>query len=182
MYNDVDRVLIDKDGIDAMTARLGEEITKDYEGKDLVVLGVLKGGFIFTADLVRKINIPVEIDFIAASSYGSGTKTTGVVHLKKDTEISLEGKHLLIVEDIVDSGVTLSYLKKFFESRKPISVKICTAFDKPARRIAKELKIDYVGAVIEDEFVIGYGLDYDEKMRNIPELCVLKRSVYEQED
>lgn len=182
MYNDIERVMIDKKSLDEMVARLGEEITNDYKGKELVILGVLKGGFIFTADLVRKINVPAEIDFIAASSYGSGTKTTGVVHLKKDTEISLEGKHLLIVEDIVDSGVTLSYLKKFFESRNALSVKICTAFDKPARRIAKDLKVDYVGAVIEDEFVVGYGLDYDERMRNIPELCILKRSVYEQED
>ncbi len=182
MYKDVERVLVSNEDIDEMLTRLGDAITKDYEGQELVVLCVLKGGFIFAADLVRRINLRVDIDFIAASSYGSGTETTGVVQLKKDTDLSLEGKHVLIVEDIVDSGVTLSYLKKLFEARNPLSVKICTAFDKPARRKAKELKIDYVGKVIEDEFVVGYGLDYDEKMRNMPELYVLKRSVYEQED
>jgi len=182
MYSDVERTLIGKNELEEMLTRLGSEITKDYEGEPLVVLCVLKGGFIFAADLVRRINLKMDIDFIAASSYGSGTETTGVVHLKKDTDLPLEGKHILIVEDIVDSGVTLSYLKKLFESRNPLSVKICTAFDKPARRKAKNLKIDYVGKVIEDEFVVGYGLDYDEKMRNMPELYVLKRSVYEQED
>lgn len=165
-----------------MLTRLGREITKDYEGCELVVLCVLKGGFIFAADLVRKINVPMSIDFIAASSYGSGTESRGVVRLKKDTDLSLEGKHVLIIEDIVDSGVTLGYLKKLFESRNSLSVKICTAFDKPAGRKNHEITIDYVGNVIEDEFVVGYGLDYDEKMRNIPELCVLKRSVYGRED
>lgn len=182
MYNDVERVLASYDDIEEMLTRLGEQITNDYKGQELVILCVLKGGFIFAADLVRRINLRADIDFIAASSYGSGTETTGVVHLKKDTDISLEGKNVLIVEDIVDSGVTLSYLKKLFESRNTLSVRICTAFDKPARRKVKDLKIDYVGKVIEDEFVVGYGLDYDEKMRNMPELYVLKRSVYEQED
>ncbi|MBE7064333.1 MAG: hypoxanthine phosphoribosyltransferase [Ruminococcaceae bacterium] len=182
MHKDVERVLVSEKQIDDMLTRLGNQITKDYEGKELVVLSVLKGGFIFAADLVRKIDVPMQIDFIAASSYGNRTETSGIVQLKKDTDIDMAGKHLLIVEDIVDSGVTLSYLKKLFESRNAASVKICTAFDKPARRIAKELKIDYVGAVIEDEFVVGYGLDYAEKMRNMPELYVLKRSVYEQED
>lgn len=178
MYKDIERVLVSQEQIAAMVERLGQEITRDYEGKPLVVLGVLKGGFVFMADLVRKIKVPMELDFIAVSSYGSSTKSSGVVKLVKDSDIALTGKHLLIVEDIVDSGLTLSYLKKMFEARNPLSVKICTAFDKPERRKV-ELKADYYGEIIPDEYVVGYGLDYDSQMRNIPELCILKRSVYE---
>ncbi len=178
MYKDIERVLITREEIDAMVARLGSQISKDYEGKPLVVLGVLKGGFVFMADLIRSITIPLELDFIAVSSYGASTKSSGVVQLIKDADVVLTGKHVLIVEDIIDSGLTLSYLKNMLEAREPLSVKICTAFDKPERRKV-ELTADYSGVTIPDEYVVGYGLDYDSQMRNIPELCILKRSVYE---
>lgn len=178
MYEDVERVLASKEEIDAMVARLGSRISKDYAGQPLVVLGVLKGGFVFMADLIRSITIPLELDFIAVSSYGASTKSSGVVQLIKDADVELTGKHVLIVEDIIDSGLTLSYLKNMLEARNPLSVKICTAFDKPDRRKVP-LTADYSGITIPDEYVVGYGLDYDSKMRNIPELCILKRSVYE---
>lgn len=178
MYEDIERVLVSKEEIDAMVARLGQQISADYTGKPLVVLGVLKGGFVFMADLIRSITIPLELDFIAVSSYGASTKSSGVVQLIKDADVVLTDKHVLIVEDIIDSGLTLSYLKSMLEARNPLSVKICTAFDKPDRRKVA-LKADYSGVTIPDEYVVGYGLDYDSEMRNIPELCILKRSVYE---
>ena len=178
MYKDVEKILVSCEEIDAMVERLGRQISADYEGKPLVVLGVLKGGFVFMADLIRKITIPLELDFIAVSSYGASTKSSGVVQLIKDADVVLTGKHVLIVEDIIDSGLTLSYLKNMLEARGPLSVRICTAFDKPERRKV-DLKADYSGVTIPDEYVVGYGLDYDSMMRNIPELCVLKRSVYE---
>ena len=175
-----DRVLVSREEIQQAVARIGAEITKDYEGKELFVIGVLKGGFMFMADLVREINLPLQLDFIAVSSYGSSTKTSGVVRMIKDIDKPLDGKHLLIVEDIIDSGVTLKYLKEMFATRGPLSIKVCTIFDKPSRRKV-EMKGDYVGIEIPDEFVIGYGLDYDGKYRNLPDLCVLRRDVYEKE-
>ena len=178
MYDSVDRVLVSRQEIETMVKRLGAQISKDYEGKDLVVLCVLKGGFVFMADLIREITVPLELDFIAVSSYGASTKSSGVVQLVKDSDIVITGKHVLIVEDIVDSGLTLSYLKNLLRTRGPLSIKICTAFDKPERRKVA-LEADYYGITIPDEYVVGYGLDYDSKMRNIPELCVLKRSIYE---
>ena len=178
MYEDIERVLVTKDEIDAMVARLGRQISRDYEGQPLVVLSVLKGGFVFMADLIRHITIPLELDFMAVSSYGASTKSSGVVQLIKDADVVLTGKHVLIAEDIIDSGLTLSYLKNMLATRGPLSVKICTAFDKPAGRKV-DLEADYVGITIPDEYVVGYGLDYASKMRNIPELCVLKRSMYE---
>ena len=161
-----------------MVKRLGSQISQDYAEKDLVVLCVLKGGFVFMADLIREITVPLEVDFIAVSSYGASTKSSGVVQLVKDSDIVITGKHVLIVEDIVDSGLTLSYLKNLLQTRGPLSIRICTAFDKPERRKV-DLHADYCGIVIPDEYVVGYGLDYDSRMRNIPELCVLKRSIYE---
>ena len=175
-----DRVLVSREEIQQAVARIGAEITKDYEGKELFVIGVLKGGFMFMADLVREINLPLQLDFISVSSYGSSTKTSGVVRMIKDIDKPLDGKHLLIVEDIIDSGVTLKYLKEMFATRGPLSIKVCTIFDKPSRRKV-EMKGDYVGIEIPDEFVIGYGLDYDGKYRNLPDLCVLRRDVYEKE-
>jgi len=174
----VERTLMSEEEIHAMVARLGAQITRDYAGKKLFVICVLKGAFVFMADLVRAIDLPLEVDFIAVSSYGSSTKTSGVVRLLKDIDKPLGDKHVLVVEDIMDSGLTLNYIKHMFEGRGPLSVKICTAFDKPERRRV-DLKPDYVGAVIPDEFVIGYGLDYDGMFRNIPELGILKREVYE---
>ncbi len=175
-----DRVLVSREEIQQAVARIGAEISKDYEGKELFVIGVLKGGFMFMADLVREIKLPLQLDFIAVSSYGSSTKTSGVVRMIKDIDKPLDGKHLLIVEDIIDSGVTLKYLKEMFATRGPLSIKVCTIFDKPSRRKV-EMKGDYVGIEIPDEFVIGYGLDYDGKYRNLPDLCVLRRDVYEKE-
>ena len=141
------------------------------------MVSVLKGSVVFMADLMRAIDIPCRIDFMAVSSYGSGVKTSGVVKIVKDLDINLAGYDLLIVEDILDSGVTLSYLKKMLMDRGPASVRICTFLDKPERRRADILP-DYVGASVPDEFVVGYGLDYDEKYRNLPYLGVLKESVY----
>lgn len=173
-----DQVLMTEDEIKAMVKRLGEQITRDYQGKKLFLIGVLKGGFVFMADLIRAIDLPLEIDFIAVSSYGSSTKTSGVVRLLKDIDKPLNDKHVLIVEDIMDSGLTLKYIKGMFENRSALSVKVCTAFDKPERRKV-DITPDYVGAVIPDEFVVGYGLDYDGILRNVPELAVLKREIYE---
>lgn len=175
----VDRVLVSKEEIQEMVRRLGAQITEDYRGEELFLVGVLKGGFVFMSDLVREIRLEnVQMDFISVSSYGASTKTSGVVRLIKDIDKPLAGKHLLIVEDIIDSGLTLSYLKTLFQSRGPKSIKIATAFDKPPRRKV-DLTPDYVGAVIPDEYVIGYGLDYDGILRNLPDLCVLKREIYE---
>ena len=176
----IDRVLVSKEEIQKAVERIGQQITEDYKDKDLFVIGVLKGGFMFTADLVRAINLPLQLDFIAVSSYGSSTTTSGVVRLIKDIDKPLDGKHLLIVEDIIDSGVTLKYLKEMFATRGPLSIKVCTIFDKPSRRKVEMLG-DYVGIEIPDEYVIGYGLDYDGAYRNLPDLCVLRRDVYEKE-
>jgi len=174
----IDSVLVTKEEIAAMVSRLGEQISNEYRGKNLVVVGVLKGGFVFMADLVRAINIPCQMDFISVSSYGCSTKSSGVVRLIKDIDIPLNDKHLLIVEDIIDTGLTLTYLKEMFKARNPLSVKICTAFDKPSRRKV-EIKAEFCGIEIPDEYVIGYGLDFKEKLRNIPDLCILKRKFYE---
>ncbi len=174
----VDRVLVSREEIQKAVTRIGAEITKDYEGKELFVIGVLKGGFMFMADLVREIHLPLQLDFIAVSSYGSSTKTSGVVRMLKDIDKPLAGKHLLIVEDIIDSGVTLKYLKEMFATRGPLSIRVCTIFDKPSRRKV-EMQGDYVGIEIPDEYVIGYGLDYDGAYRNLSDLCVLRRDVYE---
>lgn len=174
----IDRVLITKEQISEEVARLGRQISKDYEGKDLMLVGVLKGGSVFMSDLIRTITIPLELDFISVSSYGASTKSSGVVRLIKDVDKAVAGKDVLIVEDIVDTGLTLSYIKKMFKNRNPESVKICTAFDKPSRRKV-DIVPEYKGLEIPDEYVVGYGLDYDGLLRNIPDLCVLKREIYE---
>ncbi len=177
MERDVKSVLITKEEIEQICKRLGEQITRDYEGKKLLVVSVLKGAVVFMADLLREIKCDCIIDFIAVSSY-SGTKTTGVVKFKKDLDIDPDGMDILIVEDILDSGVTLSYLSKVLLDRNANSLKICTLLDKPANRRA-DIKADYVGQVVPDEFIIGYGLDYNEKYRNLPYIGVLDPSVYE---
>ena len=178
MERDVEKILISEEEIKEICKRLGEEITRDYQGKKLLVVSVLKGAVVFMADLLREIKCDCQIDFIAVSSY-SGTKTTGVVKFKKDLDIDPDGMDILIVEDILDSGITLSYLSGVLMGRNANSIKICTLLDKPANRKA-DIKADYVGKVIPDEFVIGYGLDYDEKYRNLPYIGILKPSVYEQ--
>ena len=176
--NDIKEVYFSKEELHEIVKRLGAQISKDYEGKNLTLVSILKGSVIFMADLMREITVPCEIDFMCVSSYGSGTKSSGTVKIIKDLDINLEGKDLLLVEDILDSGKTLSYLKDILLRRNPASFKICTLLDKPERRLV-DLKADYSGAVIPDAFVVGYGLDYDEKYRNLPYVGILKPKVYE---
>ena len=178
MERDVESVLISKEELKEICQNLGKQITKDYEGKNLLVVSVLKGSVVFLADLLREIKCHCLIDFLSVSSY-SGTKTTGVVKFKKDLDVDPDGMDILIVEDILDSGITLSYLSGVLMGRNANSIKICTLLDKPANRKA-DIKADYVGKVIPDAFVIGYGLDYDEKYRNLPYIGILKPAVYEQ--
>ena len=178
MFEDVKKVLISKDEIEAMVKRLAAKISKDYEGQQLVLIGVMKGCLIFLADLLRNISIPVEFGTITASSYGSGTVSSGQIKIINDIDIEIEGKDVIIVEDLVDTGLTLNYLKDFLTLRRPKSVGICVAFDKPSRR-KNPIEVDYKGMDIPDEFIVGYGLDFDEKYRNLPEICVLKEEIYD---
>lgn len=179
MLNDIEKVLLSEEDLKNIVERLGAQITEDYKDKNLVLVSVLKGSVIFMADLMRAIKLPCQIDFMAVSSYGSGTKTSGVVKIIKDLDNEIvSGNDLLIVEDILDSGVTLEYLMKVLSARNPNSIKICTLLDKPERRKAN-VKADYAGAQIPDAFVVGYGLDYDEKYRNLPFVGALKPAVYE---
>lgn len=179
MYGkEIERVLITKEQIAKRVKELAEQINKDYEGKQVVLICTLRGAVLFFADLFRELTGEVEADFIAVSSYGAGTSTSGEVKLIKDLSAPVTGKHLIVVEDIVDTGVTLSYLKKLLQARSPQSVKICSLLDKPSRRKV-ELEADYIGFEIENEYVVGYGLDYDQRMRNLPEVCVLSPKVYE---
>jgi hypoxanthine phosphoribosyltransferase len=173
MHDKIDRVLITEAEIEKRIAEIGAALTADYQGKDLIVVCVLKGAFMFLSSLVKKIDLPVSIDFIAVSSYGSSTKSSGVVRFLKDLNESIEGRHVLIVEDIVDTGLTLHYLADNLLSRRPASVKICTLLSKPSRRQV-EVEVDYIGFDVPDYFVVGYGLDYSEIYRNLPDICVLK--------
>lgn len=177
MNDSIEKVLYSEEDIKRIVTDLGKRISEDYKDKNLLLVSVLKGSVVFMADLMRSIDIPVEIDFMVVSSYGKGTKTSGNVKIVKDLGIDIKGYDLLIVEDILDSGVTLSTLKRMLESREPASIKICTFFDKPERRIA-DIKADYIGAPVPDEFIVGYGLDYDEKYRNLPFVGVLKKECY----
>ena len=178
LQKDVSKILVEENEIKEICKRLGEQISKDYQGKRLLLVTVLKGSVVFMADLMRNMTIPCEIDFMVVSSYGAGTKSSGNVKIIKDLNIDIADYDLLIVEDILDSGVTLSTLKKMLEARNPASVKICTFFDKPERRKA-DIKADYSGSTVPDEFIVGYGLDFDEKFRNLPYVGVLKRECYE---
>jgi len=177
MKNDIEKVLITKRQLKKMVEKLGKQISIDYKDKPLVVVGIMKGSLIFMADLLREITIPVEFGTVAASSYGAATISSGEVKIVNDVDIDIENKDILLVEDLIDTGHTLKYLQDFFSLRGPKSVKICVAFDKPARR-EKYIKIDYKGLDIPDEFIVGYGLDFDEKYRNLPEVCVLKEELY----
>ena len=175
---DVLKVLISEEELQTRIKELGKDITEDYKGKEIIVVSVLKGSIMFMADLLRRIDTHVEIDFMVVSSYGSGVVSTGAVKMLKDVFLSIEGKDVLIVEDILDTGKTLHYIKDYLAARKPSSIKICTLLDKPERREA-DIAADYVGFIVPDEFVIGYGLDFDEKYRNLPYIGVLKPSVYQ---
>ncbi len=177
MVQDVKHVLYSEEVLANKVAELGKQISEDYKGKDLLVIGVLKGANVFMSDLIRKITIPMELDFIAASSYGTSTESSGVVKIIKDLDYSIEGKHVLLVEDIIDTGLTLKYLTENFISRKPASLQICTLLDKPERRKA-DIKVAYKGFDIPDEFIVGYGIDFAEKFRNLPYVATLKEEAY----
>lgn len=165
-------VMISADAIAAKVKELGELIRADYEGKELTVVGVLNGSFVFMADLVRAIDLPLSCDFLGLSSYGTATVSSGVVAITKDLGLPVEGKHVLVVEDIIDTGLTMAYLHVNLETRKPASVKVCSLLSKPARRQV-DTSIDYLGFTIEDRFVVGYGLDFDGKYRNVPHIAVV---------
>ena len=180
MYNiedDIERILISEKDIKKAVKKMGKQISKDYDGKNLMLVAVLKGSVIFMADLMRAITVPLNIDFMSVSSYGGGTKTTGVVKILKDLDHDLSGKDILIVEDILDSGMTLSYLKRILGQRNVASIRVATLLDKPERRIA-DVAADYFCFTVPDEFVVGYGLDYDQQYRHLPYIGVLKPEIY----
>ena len=168
----VEKVLLTREEIQKRITELGAEISRDYAGQDLLLICVLKGAVIFLADLMRQISVPVEIDLMAVSSFRAATVSSGVVRILKDLDVSIENRHCLIVEDIIDTGLTLKYLEENLNSRQPASLKIVTLLDKPERRQV-EIAPDYCGFQIPDEFVVGYGLDFDEKYRSLPDICVL---------
>ena len=176
MLNDIERVLISQEDLEAAVARIGRQISEDFRDKDPIFVGVLKGCFIFMADLMRHVDIKCTMDFMAVSSY-SGTSSTGAVKINKDLGQDIEGRHVIIVEDILDSGVTLSYLKHYLLGRRPASITIATLLDKPARRKA-DVYADYSCFEVPDAFVVGYGLDYNEHYRNLPYIGVLKPEIY----
>jgi hypoxanthine phosphoribosyltransferase len=168
----VGEVLIDRDALSDRIAELGAEISADYQGRDLLLIGVLKGAVFFMADLMRRLTIPCEVDFMAISSYGASTDSSGVVRILKDLDINIEGRDVLVVEDIIDSGLTLSYLMRNLESREPATLEVCALLTKPDRREI-EVPVRYVGFEIPNRFVIGYGLDFGERYRNLPYVAVL---------
>jgi hypoxanthine phosphoribosyltransferase len=175
--DDIAQILVDETAIRERVIALGEAISQAYAGQDLVLVSVLKGSIIFMADLVRAISVPHEIDFMATSSYGAATHSSGVVRILKDLNVSIQGRNILVVEDIIDSGHTLNYLLRLLQERQPASLRIVTLLDKPDRR-AVSIDVDWVGFSIPNEFVVGYGLDYNELYRNLPYIGVLKPSVY----
>lgn len=177
LMNDMSRVLISREEIDRRVSELAKKICAEYADKNAMFVCILKGAAFFFTDLIRQLNIPLEIDFMAISSYGKSARTTGEVKMVKDINSSAEGRHIVIVEDIVDSGLTLSYLKQLLTSRGALSVSICTLLDKPTGRKV-EIVADYCGFEVDDCFVVGYGLDYAEKYRNLPEICELKKEIY----
>ena len=179
LYQDLSKILVTKEEIDQRIHEIGAQITADYAGKTPVLICVLKGATVFFSDLMRAIDLPLTVDFMATSSYGSATKTSGVVRVLKDLDQDILGKDVLIVEDIVDSGVTLNYLRSMLMHRGAASLRIATLLDKPARRKVPDLKVDYCCFDIPDEFVVGYGLDFDQKYRNLPDIGVLDPRVYE---
>lgn len=178
MHKDIESIVYSEEVLAERIEALGKQITKDYAGKKLIVVGVMKGANVFVADLVRKLDLDIIIDFIVVSSYGASTESTGVIRLLKDLDENICSEHVLIVEDIIDSGLTLEYLVNNFETRHPASIKICTLLNKVERRKV-DLHVDYIGFQVPDEFIVGYGIDYAERYRNLPYVGILKRSVYE---
>ncbi len=181
LYQDLEKILVTREEISAAVKKLGQQITRDYEGKEPVMVCILKGAVMFFNDLIREIDLPMTMEFMAISSYGNSTKTSGVVNIRKDMDIDITGKDIIIVEDIVDSGMTLSYLKKVLATRNAASVTIATLLNKPARRRV-DLEVEYYCFNIPDAFVVGYGLDYAEKYRNLPDIGVLHPRIYTKED
>ncbi len=180
MRGDIQEILLTGEEIQAKVIELGEQVTTDYQGKNLLLLGTLKGAVPFIADLARAINLPLEIDYMAISSYGNSTQSSGVVRILKDLEGPVQNKHVLIVEDIVDSGLTLHYLMDVLRQRKPLSLRVCALLDKLRERV-KPVELDYTGFRIPNQFVVGYGLDYAQRYRNLPYIGILKPSVYQDE-
>ena len=178
LEQDIERVLFTEQELKDRVAEIAAQIDRDYAGKEPMLISVLRGSFIFMADLVRSITLPCTVDFMAVSSYGAGTTSSGQVKITKDLSESIEGRDIIVVEDILDSGNTLSYLFQLLQARHPASVRLCTLLDKPSRR-TKPVIADYTGFTVEDLFVVGYGLDYAEKYRNLPYIGILKPSVYE---
>lgn len=174
---DIKEILCSEEQLKSKIAELGAAITKDYAGKDLLMVSILKGSVMVMADLMRAVDLPLEIDFMNVSSYGAGTATKGSVKILKDLDVDIKGKDLLIVEDILDSGVTLHNLMNLLKQREPNSIEICTLFSKPARRQV-DVEAKYIGYVIPDAFIVGYGLDYAEKYRNLPYVGILKEEIY----
>ena len=181
LYKDLDRVLLTREEIAVKVRELGEKITRDYAGRKPVLVCILKGAAVFFTDLIREIDLPLTLDFMAISSYGSATKTSGVVRILKDLDNDILGKDVIVVEDIVDSGITLSYLTKNLVQRGAKSLRIAALLDKPARRKVQDLEVDYRCFDIPDAFVVGYGLDYDQTYRNLPDIGVLSPRIYEKE-
>jgi hypoxanthine phosphoribosyltransferase len=177
MDSDVEEILLSGEEVQARVAELGAQLAADYEGREPVLVSVLKGSIIFLADLVRAMPIPLSIDLMEVSSYGTSTESSGQVRILKDLSTSIEGREVLVVEDIIDTGLTLNYLLRYLHDKGPASIRICCLLDKPARRLAP-IEIDYRGFTIADRFVIGYGLDYGERYRNLPYIGVLRPSVY----
>lgn len=178
MHKDIESIVYSEEALAERIEALGKQISEDYKGKKLIVVGVMKGANVFVADLIRKMDLDIILDFIVVSSYGASTESTGVIRLLKDLDENISSEHVLIVEDIIDSGLTLEYLVNNFETRHPASIKICTLLNKVERRKV-DLNVDYIGFQVPDEFIVGYGIDYAEKYRNLPFVGILKRSVYE---
>ncbi|NCB63880.1 MAG: hypoxanthine phosphoribosyltransferase [Clostridia bacterium] len=176
--NDIQEVLFDEKTLKDRVTEIGAEIDRDYAGKEPMLIGVLRGSFMFISDLMRCVTLPCTVDFMAVSSYGSGTSSSGQVRIVKDLSDDIEGRDIIVVEDILDSGNTLSYLLELLKARKPASIRLCTLLDKPSRR-TKPVDVSYTGFSIPDAFVVGYGLDFDEKYRNLPYIGILKPCVYE---
>src|SRR5436309_15888551 len=181
LHDDISEILVTEEGIRSKVAELGEQITRDYQGKNLLLLGTLKGAVPFIADLARAIHLPLQIDYMAISSYGNSPPSSGVVRILKDLEGPIDQKHVLIVEDIVDSGLTLHYQMEVLRQRRPLSLRVCALLDKKRERV-KPVTMDYTGFQIPDRFVVGYGLDYAQVYRNLPYVGILKPSIYEEDE
>ncbi|MBE6065544.1 hypoxanthine phosphoribosyltransferase [Clostridium cochlearium] len=175
--NDIKEILYDEEALRKKIKEMGKKISEDYKGKDLILIGVLKGSVIFMADLMKEINIPCNMDFMAVSSYGNSSETSGVVRILKDLDFEIENRDVLIVEDIIDSGITLRYLVDYLKGRKPASIEIVCLLNKQERRKA-DINVKYIGFDVPDYFIVGYGLDYAEKYRNLPYIAILKEEVY----